>query len=565
MGERERFLRCAAPEWEPPVVIDQQYRRTAKLLTLAFGVFGCAGGSGANQEAGPSTSNALCADDANALSPLRRLNRFEYGRSVEDLTGVDASIAENLPPDEKGSLGFDNDAEAYSVSTLHATKYLETAEAIADQFSMDRKRMEGFAECDPLTNTDCVQTFVEEFGKRAWRRPLGSDELRRMMDLYGEAATDSTREGLSAVVATMLQAPQFLYRPERLDPKRGLDPYAVATRLSYLFVGTLPDDRLLEAAKDGTLTTLAGISSEAERLLADPRAVEAFSRFVTQWWELGELDTVQKDRTLFRAWNSDTPHALLEETQRFLGDAWQTTPTLERLLTSKVTYVDPTLADFYGLPIPGEDGFVRMELDAARASGLLTQGSFLAAHAKANQTSPVHRGKFVRARLFCDPPPPPPPDIVVKPPDVDPRLPTRERFSQHAEDPSCSGCHELMDPIGFAFENYDAVGRYREFDADEAVDARGTLVGTDVDGDFDGVHELAERLIESDQVRACVATQWFRYAFGRGETSSDACALDALSQQLKRGDGNLLALLRATVRLEAFHGRTSVSSATEEP
>jgi hypothetical protein len=192
----------------------------------------------------------------------------------------------------------------------------------------------------------------------------------------------------------------------------------------------------------------------------------------------------------------------------------------------------------------------------------LTQGSFLAAHAKANQTSPVHRGKFVRARLFCDPPPPPPPDIVVKPPAVDPRLPTRERFSQHAKDPSCANCHSLMDPIGFAFEHYDAVGRYRQTDAGEPVDASGALVGTDVDGDIDGVQELAQRLLESDQVRACVTTQWFRYAFGRSENTDDACALDALTQQLENSNGDLLAVLRATVRLETFHGYDP--AATEE-
>jgi hypothetical protein len=293
--------------------------------------------------------------------------------------------------------------------------------------------------------------------------------------------------------------------------------------------------------------------------------VEAFSRFVTEWWELGELETIQKDERLFRAWSTDTPSALLEETERFLGEAWSTTPSLERLFTSPVTYLDPTLADFYGLPIPAQDGFTRTQLTASRASGLFTQGSFLATHAKANQTSPVHRGKFVRARLLCDPPPPPPPNIVVKPPAVDPRLPTRERFSQHAEDPSCAGCHELMDPIGFAFEHYDAVGRYRESDAGEPVDARGSLVGTDVDGDVDGVQELALRLLESDQVRHCVATQWFRYAFGRSESEEDTCALDSLNEELARGDGDLLALLRATVRLETFHGQSLDASASEEP
>ena len=146
------------------------------------------------------------------------------------------------------------------------------------------------------------------------------------------------------------------------------------------------------------------------------------------------LETLDKDRNLYRTWTDATPGALAEETRLFLADAWQGTPNMKTLLTAPVTFVDADLAAFYGLPAPAGAGFQRVDLDPARAAGLLTQGSFLAEHAKADQTSPTLRGKFVRAKLFCHAPPPPPPDIVVRPPTVDPRLSTRERFAQHTAD-----------------------------------------------------------------------------------------------------------------------------------
>src|SRR5262249_13048062 len=155
-----------------------------------------------------------------------------------------------------------------------------------------------------------------------------------------------------------------------------------------------------------------------------------------------------------------------------------------------------------------------VELDPTRGAGMFTQGSFLAVHAKADQTSPVQRGKFVRGRLFCAPPPQPPPNIVVAPPTVDPRLSARERFAQHVAAPLCANCHAYMDPVGFAFEHYDATGHWRDVDGGQPVDSSGMLTLTDVDGPLTGVADLAQRLTGSAEVRHCVATQWFRYAFG---------------------------------------------------
>lgn len=526
---------------------------------------GCAADSkdeGAPEPHAPLASTCGNPEPGTVPQPLRRLTRFEYARTIEDLTGVPAAIADALPPDEE-SLGFLNIADAYSVSTLHATKYLEIAEQVADALVDDPERLATFAGCDPTDDLACVEPFIREFGRRAFRRALDADELTAMRALFEQLADPGLRDGVRAVVATMLQAPQFLYRielPGVEDPEPEhqasvkLDAYALATRLAYLLTASAPDAELLAAAESGALETPSGVQAEVERLLETPRALEAFGHFVSQWWELGSLATLEKDRRIYRDWRATLPALFAEEQRQFLAHAWAGSLSLETLLRAPYTFVNAELASFYGLPLPKGPGFQRVELDPTRASGMLTQGALLATHAKANQTSPIHRGKWVRARLFCVTPPPPPNDIVVRPPAVNPRLSTRERFAQHTEEPACAGCHQLMDPIGFGFEHYDATGRYREMDGGKPVDASGELTFTDVDGPFDGVPELAERLLESAQVRACVATQWFRYAFGRSErTEADRCAIAELSAGLAERGGDLRAMIRATTRQPLFH------------
>ena len=281
------------------------------------------------------------------------------------------------------------------------------------------------AGCDPTGgDATCVSAFVSAFGGRAWRRPLTADELAAILQLYTDTADPGPTDGLAGVVATMLQAPQFLYRPEpataTATTAQPVDGYALATRLAYLLTGAGPDATLLAAAGNGDLATEAGLLAQTDRLLDDARAADLFVHFASEWWEIEALATLEKDEALYPAWTDGTPAALGEETTDFLVDAWQSGPTLTALLTAPVTFADAPLAAYYGLPAPSGDGYQRIALDPTRAAGMLTQGSFLAVHAKADQTSPVQRGKFVRAQLFCTPPPPPPPSIVVAPPVVDP-------------------------------------------------------------------------------------------------------------------------------------------------
>jgi hypothetical protein len=473
------------------------------------------------------TGAPLCATDPGP-APLRRITRFEYGRALSDLTGADPAIAQNLPPDEE-TMDFDDIASAFSVSSLHADRYLQSAEQAATALAGNAALLAGFGGCDPTGgDLGCVAAFVNAFGRRAWRRALTADEQQAMLQLYTATAAPAPADGVTGVVTAMLQAPQFLYRPEAAGAtatsSQALDGYGLATRLAFMLTGAPPDEPLLQAAEQGDLATEAGLLAQTDRLLAMDRAAELFVHFASEWWEVEPVTGIDKNRSLYRNWTDATPGALAAQTSPFLTDAWNSGPTLASLLT-----------------------------DSTGGAGMLTQAAFLAVHAKADQTSPVLRGKFVRAQLFCTPPPPPPPTIVVAPPVVDPRLPTRQRFAQHTADPFCAGCHTLMDPIGFAFENWDATGVWRDTDADQPVDATGSLTGTDVDGDLDGVPSLATKLAASAQVATCAATQWFRYAFGRSEQSNgDLCTISALAATLSGPGGDFKKMVRRTVQTAAF-------------
>ena len=297
-------------------------------------------------------------------------------------------------------------------------------------------------------------------------------------------------------------------------------------------------------------------------MLSDAKAAEAVGDFHLQWLGLDDLDSLQKDTALFPAFGPEAARQMREETRRFAstvvlsGDG-----KLRSLLTAPFGFPGASVLPIYGntagagfaggqtLPM-GATAF-----DPGKRGGLLTQASFLAAHAHANQTSPVARGKAVRESLLCDPPPPPPPALNVVAPDPAPGLTTRQRFAQHERDPGCAGCHAMMDPIGFGFEAFDAIGRHRTMEEGQPIDARATLTGTDVDGPFEGAVQLGAKLAGSNQVRACVAQQWFRFAFGRDGLNEDACSYWAGVDAFVASGFDVRAMLLAYVTSDAFRLR----------
>jgi hypothetical protein len=508
-----------------------------------------------------SSSGALCTSDDPGPSFIRRLTRREYSNTVRDLLG-DSSNAAAAFPVEEHRLGFDNNAEALTVSPVLAEQYILAAEKIAA--SAVANNFAKLVPCDAaVAGVDaCGQQFIESFGKRAYRGPLNADDRALLTAVFDAGKATDFATGVRLVIETVLQAPRFLYRVEMGRPPQGsetvvgLDGWEQASRLSYLLWGSMPDDPLFAAAEADRLSTPDEIADEVERMLQDPRARAATADFHAQWLKLSDLDVVEKDTAVYPGFTRTIAGLMRQEVESFLDHVvWDGEGTVSALFAAPFTFASGPLAQYYGLPgVTGND-FVRVDLDPAVRGGLLTQGAFLSLAAKANQTSPVLRGKFVREELFCQELPPPPPDAEIRAPDLDPNLTTRERFAQHSANPECARCHQLMDPIGLGFETFDGAGKHRAEENGKQVDATGQIVGTDVAGTFDGARDLEARLASSGEVRSCVATKWFRYAYGRGETDADTCSMGSVQKTFADSGGRIPDLLAALTRTKAFTRR----------
>ncbi|WP_437727915.1 DUF1592 domain-containing protein [Sorangium sp. So ce861] len=526
----------------------------------------CSGKSGAGADGEPTR----CAEIRPGASPLRRMTRFEYNNTIRDLLGDDSAPADAFVVEEE-ALGFNNQAAALGVTPLLAEQLMKASEAIAARAARDLERLlEG---CDPAVQGPevCADELIARFGKRAFRRPLTPAEGERFARLFAwGSAEHGFSTGVELVIQAMLQSPHFLYRVELGMPDpvgEGVVPlsdHEIASRLSYLLWGSMPDDALFAAADAGELRTAEQIAAHARRLLDDPRARAAVANFHAQWLQLSNIDTLTKDPAVYPSFDAGLPALLRAETEAFLehvvfDDAAGDVATL---LTAPYSLMNAELRAFYGLPAGpagAPDALAIVPLDPSQRAGFLTHASLLSVLAKPNQSSPVLRGKFVRERLLCQILPPPPPDVDIQPPDVREGIPTRRRFEQHAADPSCSGCHKLMDPIGFGFERYDGIGLYREADQGVPIDASGEIGGTGgADGPFDGAVELAHRLAQSDGVRQCVATQWFRFGYGRAEQAEDECSMTQIQAAFAESGYNIKALLVALTQTDAFRYRRAL-------
>lgn len=493
-------------------------------------------------------------------SPLRRLTREEYDNTVAELASDSSKPGKDFPPEAR-ALGFNNIADAQTVTTLLAEAYKTAAEGIAERAS---KNVSGLLGCSE-TDGACVDGFIQRFGSRAYRRPLAADEAQRLRKVYdwGQANTTAL-DGVRMVMEVLLQSPDFLYRPELGAGEAGpgvlhLSSYEMATRLSYLLRGSLPDQLLLDEAAADRLKTPEQVLTQAQRLLADVRARDTFKSFHRQWLELEAVGGIDRDAALYAGYTDAIPGLWQQETETFIDHViFEDGGRLETLLTAPYTFVNRELAAFYGLAAPAGDAFARVTTDSAQRLGLLTQGSLLALQSKPQQTSPVHRGKFVRESLLCQFLPPPPANLVITPPELNPSLTTRQRFGQHASDPNCSGCHEQMDPLGLGFEHFDAVGRWRDTENNLPIDATGKLIRTDVDGDFDGAAALAGKLANSEQVADCMMKEWARFSFGRSETVEDACTLERTKAKFAAANHDIKQLVLALTQTDAFLYRKAV-------
>ncbi|NUO49333.1 MAG: DUF1592 domain-containing protein, partial [Polyangiaceae bacterium] len=448
-------------------------------------------------------------------SPIRRMTRFEYDRTVLDLLGDETNPASGFGAEEE-ALGFNNNAAQLITSHALVEQYMLAAEGISGRAT---DPVEKNLPCDPADGEDaCAAEFIESFGKKAFRRPLTVEEREMFAGLYELGRQKSFRDGIRLVIEGALQSPQFLYRVEYgvegAEPNEvvRLTSWEMASRLSFFLWGSMPDEALFAKAEAGELETSAQIEAEARRMLEDPRAHVLVAEFHKQWLDYERVANVTKDAELFPDWSPAIGQLMAEETRTFIdGVIFGDQGTLTTLLSAPYSYMNGELAAFYGVDLPsGDGGFTRVDLDPTQRAGLLTTGTLLTINAHTNQTSPTLRGRLIREQLLCDSVPPPPADVNIEAPEVDPGSTGKDRFLQHTEDPGCAGCHNLMDPIGFGFEGYDTVARFRTTEGGKPIDATGSLMASDVDGPFDGVVELAAKLAQSGEVGACYSKQWFR-------------------------------------------------------
>jgi hypothetical protein len=528
-------------------------------------------GGGASSSLGGASSTAGSADAAVVCdstpkpgrSPLRRLNLQEYKSTVADLLGVNTDVVNTFPPDELGA-GFTNNADALVVGSLLAEAYMTASTTMATAaVKGDLNKLLG---CDSKAMGEdvCATQFITQFGTRAFRRPLTATEITTIKGVYSTGrANGAFADGIELAIEALIQSPPFLYRLEVGTPVPGsptvaaLTPYETASRLSYFLLGTMPDAQLFDAAASGKLVTPADIETQVQRMLLLPQAHSAVAEFHNEWLDLNNIAGATKDATLFPKWTPMLNAEVRQEAATFVEQTFWTDGKLETLLTAPYSYLNSDLAAFYGVTGPTDPlAFVKTVFPPGQRAGILTQSAILGGFAKANQTSPVLRGKFVRENLLCQPLNPPPPNVVITPPDVSPNTTTRQRYTQHSAAPLCATCHALMDQIGFGFENYDPIGRYRATDQGIAVDGSGSLVQTDVDGTFNGAVDLASKLAQSVEVRQCVVKQWFRYANGRADTADDVCTLNKLNQDFDDAQHDMRALRVKITTSDAFRYRS---------
>jgi hypothetical protein len=515
-------------------------------------------GAGGSTVTPPGDTPLDCSQPSVAYAPLRRLTREQYDNAVRDLLGVEGHPSLSLSADEKLAAFFSNSVSP--VTRLSVEQYADAAEEVA--LRAVANGLDTFAGCSAgAQDAACADSFVQSFGRRVFRRPLAADEAQRYRGLFAVHQARGYAQAIRVVLQTLLQSANFVYHLELTPAPSGsgvtpLGGYELASRLAFALWNTTPDVELLDAAGSGKLDSKEGLRAEAERLLASDRARDALSSFHLQWLGLDNVADTAKDAALFPQFTPAIKAAMRDETVAFAdfvvrrGDG-----RLATLLSAPFTVASPDLLALYGASAaPAVDGTVA--LDPTQRAGLLTQGAFLAAHSHANQTSPVHRGLAVRKNLLCTDLPDPPMNVDNTPPEPDPNATTRQRFEQHRADPSCVGCHTLLDPIGVGFEGYDAIGRYRTTENGLQLDTAGELVSAGAaSGAFRGAVELAKRLSTSSEVRDCVKKQWFRYSLGRLEGADDACTLQSLAKEFEASDFNVKSLLVALVTSDAFRYR----------
>jgi Protein of unknown function (DUF1592)/Protein of unknown function (DUF1588)/Protein of unknown function (DUF1595)/Protein of unknown function (DUF1585) len=511
---------------------------------------GSPGGASGGSFVNPPAPDGTPTPESAGTMALQRLTLVELSNTLNDLLGLGASPGTVNPI--LAGVGFSDDVASDNGFLAPGTFSPQQTQALlsaAEQLTTPLGASVSLPCNDPAAGAEttvCATTFIATFGRRAFRRPVTAEESSALLALFNTAigfGFDFTGS-IAQVVRGMLQSPNFLYHWEVGDATPSLvgglitlTPYQVASRLSYLLWQTMPDDTLLTAADNNQLSTPAQIVAQAQRMLADPRSYAGLANFHRQWLRIGALNSLQKDPTLFPTYtpavgftSGAITSAFGPELTTFVsadlslvgspaGDG-----TLKTLLTAPYTYQSNGAAEaIYGPDVaaPGAP----LQLNPAQRAGILTQTAFLATNATATRTDPVARGVAVWQQLLCGPSIASHPAFVMA--TLDPTRTNRQIYAQQDSPTGCATCHQSFDPLGFAFETYNAIGAYQTTDSGQPIDASGATVtpgGTRIS--FQNAIDLVNVLAANDEVKWCVTRQWFRFVLGRLESPSDEGSME---------------------------------------
>ena len=513
----------------------------------SVGSTGTAGGAMANPPTGAGGTGGTAVTgplDSGRIS-IHRLNNLEYDNTMMDLLGVDGMAQKTFQPDEEGE--FDNDADAFTMNDARYEQYFNSADTIGEAVFADtaatglrQTYVYGLVTpaCAPsATDTSCTSKIVAAFGLKAWRRPLTTMEVTGLVALATNALTlGETADGsVKQVVKTMLSAPQFLYRIE-FDPNpasttaHSLDPYELATRMSYLGWSSMPDKQLFDLAASGQILTDAILTQQVDRMLADPKGAQFTNSFAGQWLGARDMQSHQVEPTAFATFDEPLRAAFVQEELLYFNQFLTGTLPMTKFFTTQTNFVNTRLAQHYGFPAPTGTGFSMVANGSPNRIGFMGLGSFLTFTSFSYRTSPTLRGKWILLNLLCQTIPSPPPGVPMLDGTAQPTDATvqtedvRTKLTMHRQMTTCASCHALLDPIGLGLENFDAIGAYRTKYSPTSptnIDSSGMLPTGEM---FSSLSQLAGILSQGSwgqELTDCASHKMMTYALSRELADSD--------------------------------------------
>lgn len=483
------------------------------------------------------------------------------GARVFDVSAEGDQVLQDI--DIFASVGFETAYdESFEIEVSDGTLNLEFV-ASASNVLLAGIIVQPLAVNNQTNQYQCINDFIKRFATKAFRRPATSEEIRRYNTTYFDTVDEQedASQGFQALVASILQSPNFLYRIEGSHNRSAflngdvvpLTAHELAARLSFFLWGSTPNDELMALAESGELLEPARYAEQVDRMLADNRSHVAIHNFYEQWLEIEDIEGKEKAPEFFPSYTAELGQAMLKDTLDFIDDVYlETAPNFANLFApGGFTYTqNPELLSTYGVSASANGSPVA--LPSTQRSGLLTQASVMTMFSHSSQSSPVLRGAYVRDRFLCQKLPSPPADVNDTVPPISPDATTRERFDLHRTEPKCANCHALIDPVGYPLEAFDAIGQFRVEENGKTLDLTGDLFGTDITENLDGPIELSAAISNSEVAQACFVENWLEYSLNRLLDKQDSCVADELTESFISSGGNLKELIKQVAESKAF-------------